>query len=70
MPRLLTLSALATTFLLAGCLSTRKTPTIGQTVTAGVCDAWLAISFDSNTDTAETVTEIRANNAARAAFCD
>ncbi len=34
-----------------------------------VCTVWKGISYSAKHDTAETVSEVRANNAARAAYC-
>jgi hypothetical protein len=53
-----------------GCLSTPKTR-IGETeaaIVADVCRVWLPVTYSSR-DTAETVLEARANNAARSAYC-
>jgi hypothetical protein len=57
---------------LAGCslMSTTRTNAIkaDHAIVAGVCSVWLSISYLSTTDE-QTKTEIRANNAARDAYC-
>lgn len=75
------LAVLALTLSLAGCQSmalwTRTTvpadrPSTGKKAIGAqltrICGAWLAISYDSTKDTAATVKEARANNAARKGF--
>ena len=65
------LPALGMTFCLAGCSLTSTTPTgeIERKLTAGVCKAWLPVTYSSQ-DTPETQMEARANNAARKAYCE
>lgn len=65
------LPLLGMTFCLAGCLPTLMTRTgeIDGKVTAGVCAAWLPVTYSSR-DTEQTQLEVRANNAARKAYCE
>ncbi len=59
---LVMLSALA-----AGCQS-KPIPGI-VTTDRPVCTVWKGISYSAMRDTPETVSEVRANNAARAEYC-
>jgi hypothetical protein len=62
---------LGTTLLLAACLSTPMTQTAATSdanITAGVCSVWKNVSYSSK-DTDQTRLEVRANNAARTAYC-
>jgi len=54
----------------AGCLSTPQTRIEGTeaAIVAQVCRAWVPITYSSK-DTAATVLEVRAGNAARDAYC-
>ena len=51
----------------AGCQLTR-TPSI-VTTARPVCTVWKGISYSAEGDRAQTVAEVRANNAARAEYC-
>lgn len=61
---------LATMFLLVGCQSIQRTPTAGidKKLVQQTCTVWLPITY-SGFDTAETQLNVRANNAARDAYC-
>lgn len=74
------LLALAMTSCLAGCLSLQTTPTgeiearaaaiaADKAIAAKVCAEWVAVTYSSR-DTEQTRLEVRANNAARDAYCD
>jgi hypothetical protein len=39
-------------------------------VASRICKVWLPESYDSTKDTPETITQVRANNRARAAYCE
>lgn len=62
--------ALAMTCLLAGCQMIPTTSTAGTeaAIAADVCRVWSPVTYSSR-DTPETTLEVRANNAARAAYC-
>lgn len=64
------LSLLATTFFLAGCSPTLTTRTAATeaAIAADVCRAWQPVTYSSR-DTEQTQLEVRATNAARAAYC-
>jgi uncharacterized lipoprotein YajG len=61
---------LGTTLFLAGCQSTLSTQTAATdlTIATEVCGVWKPVTYSSR-DTAETVTEVRANNASQKAYC-
>ncbi len=65
------LLTLATTSFLAGCSPTTSTLTVETegAIAAGVCQAWKPVTYSSR-DTEQTQLEARANNAARASYCD
>lgn len=63
-----------TLVVIAACTSTsQQTPTIAITHNTGasapVCLVWRALSYSARVDSALTVREIIASNAARAAYC-
>lgn len=68
---LMLLPMLATACLLAGCASSGTLTTeIERRLVADTCQrAWRPISYSAKRDTPETVLEVRAGNAARAAYC-
>lgn len=51
--------------LTAGC---QTTPTSGTDVPPGVCGVWEVVKL-SHADTAETISQVKRNNAARRALC-
>ncbi len=56
--------------LVAGCQSSKIHSTgITAETRPPVCTVWKGISYSAKHDTPETVSEVRANNAARAAYC-
>jgi len=63
-PRLL---LLAFALILTSCATT-GTGAISPQAVERICSAWPAVSWSSR-DTAETIIDAKANNAARAAFC-
>lgn len=66
------LKLLAMTCLVAGCVPTLTTQTAAieadRVTAAQVCKVWVPITYSSR-DTEQTQTEVRANNAARKAYC-
>jgi uncharacterized lipoprotein YajG len=62
---------LATTSFLAGCSPTSSTLTVEteSAIAADVCQAWQPVTYSSR-DTEQTQLQARANNAARAAYCN
>ena len=64
------LCLLGLTCSLAGCLETRATriAATDKRAAVAVCSAWLPTTYSSR-DTPETQLGVRANNAARAAYC-
>ena len=62
---------LAVLSLLAGCEAIRTIPTTEteSRIAADVCRVWHTITYSGSGDTAETILQVRANNAARAAYC-
>ena len=63
---------LLVTAVLAGCASTRTTPTTGLTaarVVTDVCALWTPVSYDSELDSQETVDGNRELNDRREGFC-
>lgn len=66
------LAVLGMTFCLAGCLHLQTTQTAATDadieIASGVCTVWLNTSY-SSLDTEETQLQVRANNAARYAYC-
>lgn len=61
---------LAMTSCLAGCqlIPPTRTAATETAIVSQVCRAWVPITYSSK-DTAQTVLEVRANNAAREAYC-
>jgi len=61
---------LAMMCLLVACQSTPRTNTAAAdaAVTSGVCSAWQPVTYSSR-DTPDSILQIRANNAARDAYC-
>lgn len=66
------LKLLGTTFWLAGCTLTPTTQTaaieLDAEITQSVCGVWKVVTYSSR-DTEQTQLEVRANNAARGAYC-
>lgn len=69
LPKLIVLAMLLP--LVAGC-ARNLTPSTGITASARppVCTQWKGISYSQKNDTAQTVSEIRVNNASRQAYCE
>jgi len=63
-------SLLVMMFFLVGCQTTPTTQTAEteRNIAASTCKVWVPVTYSSQ-DTEQTRLEIRANNAARAAFC-
>ena len=60
--------------LMTGCkwihtTETTKLPKVAEGTRPPVCVAWKGITYSAKNDTAETVAEVRQNNAARDSYC-
>lgn len=62
---------LAMVSLLAGCETIQPTHTTvtESRIAAGVCRVWQPVTYSNSRDTAETILQVRANNAARDTYC-
>lgn len=65
LPKLIALVTMCA--LVAGCQSTKTRSIV--TTDKPVCTVWKGVSYSAKRDTPETVREVRANNAARTAYC-
>lgn len=73
MSALVGLKLLGTTFWLVGCTLTPTTQTaainLDTDLARSVCEVWVPVTYSSR-DTEQTQLEVRANNAARGAYCE